>query len=269
MAYLVLTFNPAEHEGGKAEAYRAIVRCWQKLYQRMTRRWRKAPYVLLVEEHKNEWPHVNVLLGGHVGAEVAASRWRQIRRELKPMVTAAGFGIVLWVDARAGTAALPQYIAKYCTKAEQAPVHAPKKFRRLRATRGFLGAPKPSGETYTGELVTDPDGRRQDAELQRERARDARRRVAKSEADGAEFFRAVEDAHDALLVALARGEADGAEVGITGDPATWPEEWTTSLRGRYDGSAAHAGSVDVAETDQLLSDVRTSAFTVGGDELEL
>lgn len=226
MAYLVLTFNPADHAGGVADAYRIIVRCWQVLYQRLTRRWGKAPYVLLVEEHRNRWPHVNALLGGHVGAEVAAGRWRQVRRVLNPIVEAAGFGKRLWVDARAGTAALPQYIAKYCTKAEQAPLHAPRKFRRLRATRGFLGAPKPSGEEFTGQLVTDNATAHELMEAQRERARATWGQVAASEDAGAEFYRAVDERRRELLGAIARGEADGAELGITDDPATWPEEWT-------------------------------------------
>jgi hypothetical protein len=156
MAYLVLTFDSKRHEGGAREAYLILVSCWAKLYKRLTRRWSRAPYCLLVEEHRNEWPHVNALLGGHVGAEVAAGRWRQVRREIAADVEACGFGQRLWVDARAATAALPQYIAKYCTKADQAPLHAPRKFRRLRASRGFLGKPRLKGDLYTGCLVPEP-----------------------------------------------------------------------------------------------------------------
>jgi hypothetical protein len=240
MAYLVLTFNPAGHSGGIEDAYRIIVRCWQVLYQRISRRWDKGPYVVLVEQHRSGWPHVNVLLGGHVGAEVAAGRWRTIRRELAPLVIAAGFGLRLWVDERAGTAALPQYIAKYCTKAEQAPLHAPPKFRRLRATRGFLGAPKKSGETYTGRLVTEAAAQREEMEAQRDRAVAQWRDIGET-LDGGEILgREIRRIRNAMLAEIARGEESGAELGITDDPATWPEEWTTSPRGRYDRSAAHA-----------------------------
>jgi hypothetical protein len=226
MAYLVLTFDPGDFGGGTDEAYRVIVRCWSTLYKRLVRRWGKAPYVLLVEEHKNEWPHINALLGGHVGQEVQAERWRQIRRELNPMVKAAGFGLRFWVDQRAGTAALPQYIAKYCTKAEQAPVHAPRKFRRLRATRGFLGPAKAKGTTYTGCLLTVTELQQAKIDSRRDKVRDRSVRIAEREHEARPFFRAVNLRHKELLDALARGEESGAELGITDDPSTWPSEWS-------------------------------------------
>jgi len=189
--------------------------------------------VILVEEHRSCWPHVNALLGGHVGAEVAAGRWKQIRRKLNPLVEAVGFGTRLWVDARVGTAALPQYIAKYCTKAEQAPVHAPRKFRRLRASRGFLGAPKARGVEYTGVLVTE-SAREQHDEMVRQvnRARDERQCVSTYEDDKNAFFRAIAARRRALLNDLARGEAVGTEHGITEDPATWPKEWCSVTHGK-------------------------------------
>jgi hypothetical protein len=156
MAYLVLTFDPKRFVTGARDAYRVLVRCWAKLYKRLVRRWGRAPYCLLVEEHRNQWPHVNALLGGHVGTEVAAGRWREVRREMRPMIEESGFGQVIWVDAKAASPALPQYIAKYCTKVDQAPVHAPRKFRRLRASRGFLGKARAKGELFTGWLIKTP-----------------------------------------------------------------------------------------------------------------
>ena len=54
--------------------------------------------------------------------------------------------------------------------------------------------------------------RQQDAELQRERARDSWRRVSESHDAGAEFVRAVEEHRREYFEAMARGEADGTEI---------------------------------------------------------
>jgi hypothetical protein len=99
----------------------------------------------------------------------------------------------------------------------------------LRATRGFLGAPKPRGETFTGEIVTDATEVREAMNAEIIRARDTRNGIAERQDGAAEFFRADDERRRELLEAVAHGEADAAELGITDDESSWPDEWCLPL----------------------------------------
>lgn len=170
-AYFVLTFDPANREGGPWAAYEDAGRLWDKrLRKALERRYGRLEYVQTWEATRRGWPHANVLLTGLGLREVLErlprerrwsdraghghgrwSWWTAWRRELRPLVVGAGFGRVLWCElvgdlAREGLAA---YLAKVChdlsaanlKAGDQTPIGAPTHFRRVRASRGLLPPP--------------------------------------------------------------------------------------------------------------------------------
>jgi len=156
-AYAVLTVWPKEWPGGTQDAYLALFPMFKKLIKRVRRRWGDTEYCVVIEQHRSTWPHLNAIFTGEL-AEDTVEDWREARKEFAAMARECGFGIRVWLEPVRKTKALAQYVAKLAgevSKPTQVPWKAPKNFRRLRASRGFL-PPVVKGDEWTGKLVTTP-----------------------------------------------------------------------------------------------------------------
>jgi hypothetical protein len=183
--YIVLTFDPKAY-WSVWEAYREAGSNWNNhLREAIRHRAGKFQYLQTWEQHRSGWPHANVILSGEqlrdwvesLGVvdgetEAAGGRARRTRfpvgfRDwLVEAAKRAGFGGVVWAEII--ETANPDSVAGYLTKlareltgapggakGEQSPTMAPRKFRRIRASRGLL--PKPlatsaSSRKFTGTL---------------------------------------------------------------------------------------------------------------------
>lgn len=144
--YLVLTF--ARPVGFTAwDAYLDGVRRWQKLNQRLGRRFGPIEYVQTWEKHQKGFPHVNVVIHNRaIWESCQGDGWRSWRQELIPHLLETGFGRVVHVeplrpDTGAGLAGYLTKLSRELTGAgpkNQTPIDAPPNFRRLRASQGLL-----------------------------------------------------------------------------------------------------------------------------------
>ncbi|MCV0403786.1 MAG: hypothetical protein K5924_08750 [Chloroflexi bacterium] len=109
-------------------SYQLATKRWKTLQLRMQRRWGKFEYLIVVEPQKRGHAHLHVLIRGQ--------RFLP-QRQLSQMAVESGFGRI--TDVRAGHPRLVGYLAKYLTKTLQlGPAQAPKYFRRVRMSRGWL-----------------------------------------------------------------------------------------------------------------------------------
>lgn len=157
----------------KEVAYDLLWRKVQSLVQWLKRRYRKGKvrYVLTVEQHKDGWPHVNIIFHcPGFAAELAQDKqWarsteKRAPRWLKEALVRVGLGPVAWVERPHTKDSLTGYIVKLAhhgtltgeiTKLHQLPIAAPPRTRRLRSSQGFLPKRKKQ-EGWTGELVKKP-----------------------------------------------------------------------------------------------------------------
>lgn len=184
--FLTLTFDPRRWRDA-GEAWRHSRDCWKRLRDRLAYRYglgrgreRQAARILYVqtwEQHKNGWPHVHALvycesMADDVrrrGAFWKASELRHVHRWQKQVLqreaVASGFGWRCDVDfPRKDRGAVAGYLVKLASeltrsdaKSDQAPVNAPKGFRRLRSTPRFLEPIAGKSEAFldqSGELVS-------------------------------------------------------------------------------------------------------------------
>ena len=188
LVFLVLTLDQeAEKANGLTAktSYATIQRRWQTLIQRIRRTYGETKVVRTTEQHRNGWPHINVVLKSPGLAASLKGRFdrgaRAVTGELRDAIVSAGFGRVGWVDRPRDVTAIAGYIIKLAhreslagevVKLSQLPVMAPFRTRRLNSTPGFL--PKRTGSTgeWTGELVKrsltevrQEEARRQEVEL--------------------------------------------------------------------------------------------------------
>jgi hypothetical protein len=162
-AYVVLTIDPKEYAWNSEKAWVELERNWNRLIKRMRREWGKFEYVAVVEQHQNEWPHINLIVaGGDFAAAVAGYGWKDVRREGSPfqlMTRECGFGIRLWVEPVRSVVRIGPYASKLSgevSKKSQVPTAAPRGFRRLRSSKGFLPAARIKNPDITGRLVFTP-----------------------------------------------------------------------------------------------------------------
>jgi len=153
--YVVLTFARESFDGDFGAAYRGIVRCWDRLRKRIVRDWGKIEYVCVVERHADGWPHINLLIRNErLAASCEGNGWKRVRsRWLEPEARACGFGFRTWIEPMRSEA-IATYLVKLAGemgKKAQVPLDAPRHFRRLRGSRGFL-PPKPKDLDLTGRL---------------------------------------------------------------------------------------------------------------------
>lgn len=185
--YLVLTFDPRLYVD-RWDAYRAAGDCWDHgLRRSLERSFGKFVYLQTWERHRNGWPHCNVVLSGdgleraHEESGTVRRRARRsprlckfspsIRQRVLTLAERAGFGTgSLWcevIDTTDGGEAMANYLVKLAKeltgaahkKGCQAPIDAPRHFRRIRASRGLLPAPVSSNE-WTGQMIPSNLGKR-------------------------------------------------------------------------------------------------------------
>ena len=124
---------------------------------RVRRSRRTLRYAATVEQHKDGFPHLNVLLHApQLAQRVREGEGAAVLAELLPVFVRAGFGYQLHIDAvDAQRGDLAHYLIKQAPcagnmdhellKATQLPVDGGWHFRRLRSSRGFL-PPAPESE---------------------------------------------------------------------------------------------------------------------------
>jgi hypothetical protein len=175
VCFAVFTLDTEKWEKqGRFKAYKQLVTCWRKLRQRLVRKLGRIEYVSVVEATRRGWPHLNVIL---VNAKLALQlgppsarddEWtpaeREVQEWLKPYLVRSKFGWVEEIQRARDVAAITRYVTKLAldaatvgevTKLSQIPLNAPRHFRRMRSTPGFL-APRPTSEELTGEMVFAP-----------------------------------------------------------------------------------------------------------------
>lgn len=148
-------------------AYRGILERLRTHVMWLRRRYGVDAYVTVVEQHRTGWPHVHMaiksksLYSKTLDGEDARLEWA---RHIKKSAVRCGLGYIGSVQAARNNDAVAGYITKVsgvacelldATEKEQLPLAAPRHFRRVRASRGFL-VPKIKDETVTGELVQRP-----------------------------------------------------------------------------------------------------------------
>lgn len=180
LAFLTLTFDRKRY-ATKEEAWRATGAAWKRLkdklcyhYGERGRGGRRARirYVLTYEQHKTGWPHIHALVESQelmadmmqLGSYQATQRGREItiyrwtRKVLRPMLLSSGFGPIAHTEPPENLGGMAGYLVKIAAeltgshaKQDQTPIRAPKGFRRLRATPGFLPSRKTAND-WTGKL---------------------------------------------------------------------------------------------------------------------
>lgn len=142
--YLVLTYPSGDYPSLR-KLYVATLAHWAKFRKRFVRRWGKFDYIQTWEQHRSGYPHVNLLIG-HRGFQDAArdDRLAVETRWVIPTAMSCGFGYIVWVEPMRERERMAGYLTKLARElvdsAEkgQAPLMAPRHFRRLRASRGVL-----------------------------------------------------------------------------------------------------------------------------------
>jgi hypothetical protein len=164
--YMVLT---VPRKGTMEDMYKSLVRKWQSLCQWAKRRYKeKFEYIMVVEEHKDGWPHANVLVyGENFVADVKSRGWRAVREDLNVAAERCGWGLrfylslvnsrdaalryslKLGIEKKAAEQLKDGQIVSEVVKLTQAPVHSPRGFRRLRTSKGLLPPiKKPDDENF-------------------------------------------------------------------------------------------------------------------------
>ena len=155
-------------------AYRALKGCWRNMMRYLKRHFKDITnYVITVEQHKKDWPHMHVAMQSQSfyaafqdeeNANLLWNKW------LKEANRRCGFGYKLKLQNGRTVStpapvrsleALSGYIVKAAgiasefadaTEKDQLPLLAPRHFRRIRCSVGFL-VPKIKNEEVTGQLV--------------------------------------------------------------------------------------------------------------------
>lgn len=123
-------------------------------------------YIALVEQHRTGWPHVNILVHHPAFVKAAQADWQAVRRDVNDRAQQCGWGLRLWLEPLRSEEAIAGYLAKLAAadwekeaaaaageiaKPSQAPVDAPRGFRRLRASHHLLPS-KYKNPEWTGNL---------------------------------------------------------------------------------------------------------------------
>jgi hypothetical protein len=172
-SHCVLTYEPA----GRKVSYRIFrgaIRQWDMLRKRLIREYGNLKYIQTWEQHESGWPHVHIAISNVMISqlcEVCSGTWdqkkvigrRNFRRILKQHAVPCGFGYIGYLEAIRSRSHMATYLTKKSKELVdgsgkcQLPIHAPRNFRRLRASAGLLPPPY-SDPDLTGELVKRPIG---------------------------------------------------------------------------------------------------------------
>jgi hypothetical protein len=150
------------------ESYEYVYKCWKRMYQRIRRHYSDIKMIQTVERQGNKYAHLNNIFVSKqlsedwIASPLTVSSWyNKISQE-------AGFGHMTSFAPVDNVEGMASYITKisnkgddgstvnqssHITKLTQLPLNAPKGFRRLRSSKGFLvrrlkGMSKDSGVEY-------------------------------------------------------------------------------------------------------------------------
>ncbi|WP_338866301.1 hypothetical protein [Myxococcus stipitatus] len=192
VVFAVLTVKPGEWRD-EAEAYNGLRDCWRSFAKAIRREWGGMAYVATVEKTRRGWPHLNVIMvSPGIGASLEEMP-AFVLQWFKDHADACGLGNQVFLERARTKAQVAGYIVKLAdmavtsesaegapppdldavrkagahtargasttvgevVKLSQLPRNAPKGFRRLRSSPGFL-PPVPKNEEWTGELEKMP-----------------------------------------------------------------------------------------------------------------
>jgi hypothetical protein len=184
--YLVVTFDPKDFDHSWDAYKRAGVLWDDKLRKRMAREFGPFVYVQTWERHvrASAFPHMNLIVSGEglrAAVEEAGTEWRfdpraghgtgawcnftHLRKWFARAVPQCGFGKRVWAQVLDDAPSMAAYLAKATEDmsaarwkdGDQTTIGAPRKFRRLRASRGLL--PKVETDPFLEGLVVpcEPD----------------------------------------------------------------------------------------------------------------
>lgn len=196
IVYFVLTLDPSKWrgEGTRWELFRALGALQSMFLKRLNRLAAKeggdpvgSRWVCVIEQHRNGWPHLNlVCVSNWLAARVRRTHDQHARVGLPEPeqtlvggdvgrhVEAAGFGPRSTADVASSVGAVAGYLVKIAglvesqaktlgpearavaevAKISQAPSAAPRGFRRLRSGIRFLPPRRKSSGRYTGALAS-------------------------------------------------------------------------------------------------------------------
>lgn len=169
-AFLVITLPPATRNkySSVESAYRDLEALFNKLIKRMTREYGKVIYVSTVEQHVDGWPHMNVVFRIDEFSQYKDDdelKRRFGNKWLRKALLQSGFGFSFSLSFAKNLDAVAKYISKNgmdhtigeIVKRSQAPLRAPRGFRRLRSSKGFL-PPRQNRKisVWIGEIVNSP-----------------------------------------------------------------------------------------------------------------
>jgi hypothetical protein len=150
------------------ESYEYVYKCWKRMYQRIRRHYSDIKMIQTVERMRNNYAHLNTIFVSKqlaedwVASPLIVSTWyNKISKE-------AGFGHMTSFTSVNSVEGMSSYITKisnagddgttvnqssHIVKLSQLPLNAPKGFRRLRSSKGFLvrrftGMSKDTGTEY-------------------------------------------------------------------------------------------------------------------------
>lgn len=159
LVYMVLTIDPKRWKNTWS-AYRGGFHCWKRLVLRLERRYGgKVEYVSTIEAHKSGYPHYNFVIENKGIYDAVEKHIRLVERQLKRDALGCGFSWKSYVEPLQDFEAMSGYLVKLSNelvKSSQIPVNAPKHFRRIRSSRGFLPAVHKHDGTWTGKVVFHP-----------------------------------------------------------------------------------------------------------------
>jgi len=143
--YVVLTVErlPLGTTDALFKSYRSLLSAWDKLRKRLARFYGALSYITLVEQHRDGYPHLNLVIYNAKLHRRASRHWRWVRSRVNTMAIKSGFGLRIWLEPVRSEDAIAGYFVKLTSeiaKLSQVPVSAPSHFRRLRASRGVLPA---------------------------------------------------------------------------------------------------------------------------------
>jgi len=155
--YMVLTY-PQFDRAEIPAMYRKIGRNLQSFRQNLVRKYGPLEYIVLVEQHKSGYPHVNMLVHNPLLCAEAYADYRKPRKSARKSAMRCGFGPMFWLEGMRSKKAMAGYMVKLMGEADtmnaelaklnQAPVTAPRRFNRLRSSVGLLPpSRKPNPET--------------------------------------------------------------------------------------------------------------------------
>jgi hypothetical protein len=111
VAHVLVTMDRTKQPNAST-AYKKLWRMWQSLRQAIHRHYRIDAYVAAVEQHKDGWPHMHIILVGELAVEASIHGEAWATKWLKDYAVRCGFGWFAAVSVARDKHAVAGYIAK-------------------------------------------------------------------------------------------------------------------------------------------------------------